>query len=396
MSVLSQLVGGGQPVGSILLAPCGLADTAWLPCDGRTLLRSAYPLLSAINTVPTFTPTQRTKGAASSSAALAVHNGLWVMSGATGANNIQTTPDGVTYTQRATSGGGSPDIRSLISDGTNVVGVGTSQSTFDAWRSSDGLTYTQTVSSVSCQGSSQQCVMARAPTLGTVGRFLVASNTQFFSSDDRGATWTAQAHGLGGNACAVAWTGTRSIALTGTANTLYVSATGLAGSWTTQLTMPALAGCSAGSGAIFSDGAGRVLIVNSFTVLTSQNHGLSWSARRFVQPFEGAAGQIFFGEPSFTNGLFFLPTQNEGIVLVSRDLITWMALPDVNTLRFGGAPFQAISFKAGVYFGQYIGIASALTLAEDATRMYLPMTGQTVPSNSVLGAMPTTTYIKVS
>lgn len=417
MTTASQFGGGSAPVGSFIQVAYALNDPAYLLANGAKILRSAYPLFSSTQLgVNTFTYTARTKGVTSASTAIAVHAGLWVMAGAkTTTVNIQTTPDAVTFTQRSTPATlVNCDVRSLISDGINVVGVAVNVTGIDAFYSADAITFTRSSGTVNCLDFSNPCVMAYSSTLGTLGRFIVANGTTgFYTSDDRGVTWTTQAHGLTGNVFSVAWTGAKFIALTSVLNTIFTSTTGLAGSWVSQTLLTVLlVQAAASTNTIASDGAGRVCIANAgnpnaptpTSVLVSQDHGVTWSERAFLDPKLASLSYIFPTQVSFTNGLFFITAtgnNDSGQVLTSKDGIAWVILPDINLSRLS-AGSSSISYKSGVYLAATFS-ASVITFTEDTTKMYLPLVGQATPASpsntgllSSVANTNTVTYVKVA
>ena len=158
---LSSILFSSAPVGSIVQGPYNLTDLAYLPCDGRKVVRATYPLLSAcLSSIGTFTGTSRTKPVTSVSAAICTHGLNYVMSGiAGGAGGIVTTPDGITFTQRTTPT--STTVVSLISDGTNIVGAASGAS--PVYSTDGGATFTATATAgVSVTAGAVQTVMAYA------------------------------------------------------------------------------------------------------------------------------------------------------------------------------------------------------------------------------------------
>lgn len=382
---LSSIMGGGAPVGSIIQAPYNLTDPAWLPCDGRKVLRATYPLLSAcLPSVGVFTATSRTKSGAPTSSAIANNGTNWVVTGPIATVPMYYTPDGITYTA---AGGiaASADVRSVLYDGTNFVAA-TATAAQCAYSTTGGTSWTTSASAVvRAPNSGLQTCMSWASSLGTVGRFcLAADSLAFFTSDDRGVTWAQQTHGLGGNAFHVCWTGTKFIATTSVASTIYTSPTGLSGTWTAQ-TMPFYTSpASALAGAIISDGSGKVLFVDSAyeKVYTSTDHGATWSARDFQDPVRGNVLGFSTAVPSYTNGRFFLCATGigslQGWTVVSSDLSSWVIISSLQGITATGT----YSYKSGVYLANANATSTAaFTLTEDTSYMQLPLPMQAPGDN---------------
>ena len=374
MSFASQFLGGGQPVGSIVQAPYNITDAAWLPCQGQRILRATYPQMSACQpTVGVFTATQRTKGAATSAPAICAHGANFVLA-ATGpsANGIYTTTDALTYTLRTTP---NASVVSLISDGTNVVAA--NNGSLPLYSTDAGVTWAASATSAIAGNYGQQ-TMAYAPSLGANGRFLLLEQATgtVWTSDNRGVTWTSRVTGLGVQLAGVCWTGSRYMAVTtsGSQGLCGVSADGI--TWSLQI-FPMYLSTSLG---IVSDGAGRVLIVDSLQSLiaTSQDHGATFARRSFGNAGGGGVMPLSI-TASFANARFFVTTNSlsgnpTAGFLCSADLQSWTLVPDVYLL---GAINQAanVAFKSGVYVIN--GIAAILySLTEDTTRMYLPSSAQ--------------------
>lgn len=386
MSTLSQFTGGGgkSPVGSIVQAPYNLADPDYLPCDGRAVLRSQYPLLSAcLSNIGTFTATARTKPAVPTSSAIAANGTSWVVTGSVGVSNLYTTPDGITYTARTTPA--ASDVRSILFDGVNFVtarndagGGGTGNPMYST---DGGTTWTVSASSAPVPLTALQTCMTHAPTLGTVGRFCMAtSGGNFFTSDDRGVTWTSRAHGLGGSAFQVCWTGQKFIATTGTSSVIYTSADGIA--WASQKVPFSVNPASANTGSIVSDGAGKVLwhVSTAQPFATSTDHGVTWSRRRVgsedgSQATFNAAGTT----PWCTNGRFFIASNSHQTVYSSSDLVAWVF--DSGIIGANGT--FGISHKSGVYLlNNFATTDGAQTIVEDTTKMTLPSGYQNVATSN--------------
>jgi len=375
MSTLSQFAGGSLPVGSIVQAPYNLTDPAYLPCDGRKVLRADYPLLSAcLPSIGTFTATSRTKSAAPTSSAIATNGTVWVVTGAVGTSNLYYTSDGITYNVTTTPA--TWDTRSILWDGTNFVAISSNGNA--PVYSTTGATWTQSASgAVNCAPSSLQTCATWASSLGTVGRFCFAGGTSaFYTSDDRGVTWTARAHGLGGNVFHVCWTGQKFIATTGVGGVIYTSTDGI--TWVSQYVGFGNT-ASATAGSIISDGNGRVVwVFGASQMQISLDHGATWSQRKFGA-LTGSV-DISSGGIWYTNGRFIMGTSVK-TVLMSTDAIGWHEVPVFGLLY---SPFGGFSYKSGVYLcNADNNTTAAYTLVEDTSYMRLPMPAQNTVNNNL-------------
>lgn len=387
MPALSSIMGGSQPVGSIVQAPYNLTDPAHLPCDGRRVLRATYPRLSAcLPSIGTFTATSRAKSATPTSSAIAADGTNWVVTGAVGTSNLYTTPDGITYTARATPG--ATDTRTLLHTGTNFVAAGPNG---NAMYSPTGTTWTASASSsAQATASMLQTSMTYAPGLGGAnGRIYLCGGTAAggWTSDDHGVTWTVRVSGAF-ILYHVCWTGQNFIATGSAANTIYTSTDGI--TWAAQ-TMPfATSAATPTLGSIISDGNRKVLLVNATSnyIATSTDHGATWSLRTF---FDQNGTQIALtaatnAVANYTNGRFFIFASGVQFTLISTDLAGWSISGEFAVGNTG-----CISHKAGVYLQNVtFNTTAASTIVEDTSYMRLPYT---VPS---AGQGNKTDYIKVS
>jgi hypothetical protein len=380
---ISSIIGGGQPIGSIVQAPYNLTDSAYLPCDGRKVLRATYPRLSdCLPSIGTFTATSRTKGATPTSSAIANNGTLWVVTGAVGTSNLHSTTDGITYTPRTTPA--TCDIRSVLHDGTNFVAANAVAGAMQY--SANGTAWsTSATATVAAPGSTAlQTCMTWASSLGTVGRFCLGAGATaagtVYTSDDRGVTWTARTSGLAAiNVFHVCWTGQKYIATSSTANTIYTSTDGI--TWVAQAMPFATAAATAGFGSIISDGNGKVLWVGAVntgnSLVVSLDHGATWSikilydATGAVIPFAAATNSV----ANYTNGRFIVLGAASQLSVISTDLVGWTVSGDFALGNTG-----TVSHKSGVYLQNVtFNSTAASTLTEDATYMRLPYT---VPSGA--------------
>ena len=383
MSYFSEFVGGSAPVGSIVQGPYNLTDLAYLPCDGRKVVRATYPLLSAcLSSIGTFTGTSRTKPVTSGSGAICTHGLNYVISGISGGSGgIVTTPDGITFTQRTTPT--STTVTSLISDGTNIVGA--AKGALSVYSADSGATFIATATASISTLTNTPTSMAYASALGANGRFCIANinSTQIATSDDRGVTWTLRTHGLGASLMHVCWTGTKYICTLDIIGFIGVSSDGI--TWSLQA-MPFRTNIATTNfGAIISDGAGKVLWADALSALifTSLDSGATWSKRAFGVMTTGlSAGLFAVSWISFVNGRFFIaPATNSGCTfLSSADLQSWAMVADAYSPNMTGA-FNSMAYKSGVYLFNDSS-AFCQTIVEDLTKMYLPNGAQSEVGSS--------------
>ena len=383
MSSLSQFV-GSVPVGTIIEAPYsfGVTNTDYLLCDHTKVVRATYPKLSEQypSAFGTFTPTVRTLNSLPSSNAGASNGTIWAVAGVAGVTAIQTSPDGVTWTNRTTPA--DANVRSILwLGGTRWAAMRADVGAQPLYSSDNAVTWTAASGAVVTDSGAYQCCAAYASTIGASGRIVLAvGTTSVYTSDDFGVTYTVRATGLGVNVFNVCWTGTRFVATTTSTTAVAVSTDGI--TWTSVLTPVALTAATASTGFIASDGAGRVVITSNaslagqYGIFVSQDSGATWSQRLLPS----YVGSTYFGLqttlfPSFTNGLFFLSGNSSGGV-VSADLKTFITVSDVNVLQVYG---NVIS-NAGIYLCAKASV-TVPTLVNDTTKMYLPGQVTAAPSS---------------
>ena len=369
------------PVGSIIQAPYNLTDPTFLPCDYRKLLRATYLKLSAcLPGIGVFTATARTKPAAPTSSAIAGNATNWVVTGAVGTSNLYYTPDGITYNVTTTPA--TCDIRSLLNDGTNFVAANAVAGAM-LYSTTNGTTWSTSASAtVGAPTGGLQTCMTWASTLGANGRFCVAGGgANFYTSDDRGVTWTTRAHGLGGNVFHVCWTGTKFVATTGTAGVIYTSTDAI--TWVSQTMSFATTAATATQGSIVSDGIGKVLWIDvgsTGRIFTSLDNGVTWSVRGFSSVFTASSPVMISsasGTATYTNGRFFMTLGGGSInqTLSSTDLVGWAYIELPQAVLIGAT----VSYKSGVYLCNADNSSTAsYTLTEDTTYMRLPYPMQNV------------------
>lgn len=188
----------------------------------------------------------------------------------------ETSPTGVTWTQRTIGAAASGYPWVLANNGNNVVAITKTSSpgTF-ARRSSDGGVTWSVDASV---GSSMQCDYVAYT---NTGKCLASQYNQNYISTDNGATWGAvqtlphSPYGLGVVALGGTFVSTRT-----DSGTYYTSTTGLTGSWTAR-TLPD----SITNNKIWEDGSGGLVVVST---TTSKNlwhtvDGITWTDLGFSQ-----------------------------------------------------------------------------------------------------------------
>jgi hypothetical protein len=178
MSTLSQFMGSGAPVGSLIQAPFNVVDASYLACDGRALTRIDYPVLaSCLPNVGVFS--RSTAGEVqlpvTPNTCTAVNNGtLWAIPAGAGTNNILTSPDGSSWTFRTTPA--STNTKVMLQIGTRMLAIGPNASTGRCLYSTNGTTWTASGTNMSDVDASNTVTSAAySPSIGANGRVIVCS-----------------------------------------------------------------------------------------------------------------------------------------------------------------------------------------------------------------------------
>lgn len=296
-STFSGFFGGGgtERVGSVRGGFFGSAGPDYERLDGRTILRSTYPDLSALFPVGKLTGTARTLAAAPASVQLIATANHFVAAGANMANAVQFSSDGASWAASAT--GGVVTVSALVATPTRLVAL---SSTANAAIVSSNLTpaatwATTTGSPQAVTAGSSMCRMC----YHAAGTRVVAvhPSTGVFTLDDGSTTWTTRTSSARQG---VASTGTRLIGITAATATASVS-TDNGVTWADFTLLEAL---SASQGNIASNGSGTVVISGSPSGLqVSADHGVTW---KFVTIPGLAASDTW--RVQFSDGRFLIPT----------------------------------------------------------------------------------------
>lgn len=195
---------GGQPL---------IAQQLALPAAQRSLLQAVQ--------LPTTTPTylQMGNSPGSSYAVFLVFGaGLWVASGSD-AGVVYTSPDLKTWTMRQV-GGSTAFAFCAYGSGTFVL----ADASGNVYTSADAITWT----------SRGVAVAGGVGLVFGAGIFVLMTASANYATSTNGVTWTSNAAPAGGVAGGtIAYNGTLFCLASG-GPTVYISSTGLAGSWTTQ------------------------------------------------------------------------------------------------------------------------------------------------------------------
>ena len=192
-------------------------------------------------------------------------------------------------------------------------------------------------------------------------------------------------HGLGFTIMHVCWAGTKYIATLNTVGFIGVSSDGI--TWTLQAMPFRTTASGAGGGGIVSDGAGKVLWVDSSSALiyTSLDYGVTWSKRAFgVSSTASTSGLMSLLMPSFANSRFFVSVAvgaSGCSFLASADLQGWVPVLDAYSPSMTSS-FNVMAHKSGVYLFNDALTTACQTLVEDVTKMYLPNGAQSEAGGS--------------
>lgn len=399
MIYASQFLASNFPIGATMTGYRFPTDK-WLIADGRALLRSSYPLLSAMLPIGTVTSSNPTLATAPNQPMIASANTLFIAAGATTANAIQVNNTGGTgtWSSIATSGLTLSGLTAIYNSGTSqyfvhacnsaaaqpYVGILNSSGALVSWTvSTGGPTTVAAGTSMSRMFSATVGGVKYAMCLPSAsGNLLYYSvmGTTSYSSFAVGETSVKQA------GC---WSGQKFLILkAGSANMLTLTPNGspspITGAIPATVVLPEP--IASGQGNIDSDQNGTVVITGVASgILVSFDHGQTFVRRqvRGVTPSDTWRVQ-------YSNGYWLIPT-TQGM-LVSPDAKRWQLLPIL-------AQHMAVAVgaaKNGQNLVQVIAAStSAFRLVESTTEMQLPNLRR-YGWNPAVGIVPMEpTYIKV-
>ena len=354
MSSASQFF-GGDPIGTIKMG-IGLPADKWIPCDGRSVSRAAWPALSATQPIGTFTGTARTLVEAAPNQSITASPTYFVATGSSGGgSSLQYSTNGATWVKTGVShaAGFTSDV--LWAGSRFVATFGVAVRPHVTTGDNPGSTWIATTGGPDSYNALGYGI-AYSPTLG---RTVAINATQAFTLDDGATAWTVRSTAGLTNATSVCWTGSRYLITKSTGANLFSSADGI--TWSS--TSFALMGPSA---QLVSNGAGVVVAPYSDGGVTkrmqvSTDHGATWT----VMPLPGAgfaAGTTL----SYSGGMFFVSGTGLGF-FVSQDGLSWQQ----ETTPMQPATVSKFA-KKGSTIVQFANTTTAYSFTESATDFRAP------------------------
>lgn len=306
MSSASQFF-GGDPIGTIKMG-IGLPADKWIPCDGRSVSRAAWPRLSPTFPTGTFTGTARTLVETVPNQSVTASPTYFVATGSSaGTNSLQYSTDGATWVKTGVSHAPGYPSGVLWAGSRFIATFGGAVRPHVTTGDNPGSTWIATTGgpdSYSATGYG----MAYSPTLG---RTVAINATEAFTLDDGATAWTKRSTTELTNASSVCWTGIRFLIAKSTGANLFSSADGITWS-STSFAMMTL------STHLVSNGAGIVVAPYSAgRAQVSTDHGATW----MVVPLPGAAFTANI-TLSCSGGMFFVSGTGLGF-FVSQDGLNW-------------------------------------------------------------------------
>jgi hypothetical protein len=367
--------GGNDPIGSCrqFVQPPFDVNINWLALSGQDVARASYPSLSPFFPVGSMAATQRTNLSNAPASNYGATNGtLFVIPGTAGTSAIQTSPDGITWTNRTTP---SCTVIGIIWTGTRFLAATTTGVIY----SPDGVTWTETTSAPSGLVVGQQ-TLAYSSSLGmTVCLGSNISTTIIYTLLDASTTWVMQTC-PSFNQRGVCWTGSAflvSPSPSGGALGASILSSTNGTSW--NVSYP---GTYIGTGGtvnipIISNGSGVVVMQDTSTqntsvwvmsVWVSTNNGVNWQSIKLpsgslTSPLSSAV---------YENGRFILCFGSAKTIAYSTDGLHWTVDPVCSN---SGAQFSnagGIIYMGGLYF-VWDTNGYNITVIESATKFYLWM-----------------------
>lgn len=196
--------------------------------DGKFVVVPSIGGASTVDTSPDgVTWTQRTLPSSANWSKVAYGNGIWVAITAD-MSAMATSPDGITWTARTPPGSGTnPDIAFGGSGNAFVITYGTSTGT--AWRSTDGITWT----SVTMPSTDYWLRLAASSSLFVA----ISLNSNAVATSPDGTTWTPRVPPAAGNVSKITYGNGVFVAVSNGSTESYATPDGIA--WTAD-TMPSM------------------------------------------------------------------------------------------------------------------------------------------------------------
>lgn len=267
MSSASQFF-GGDPIGTIKMG-INLPADKWIPCDGRSVSRAAWPRLSPSFPVGTLTGTARTQ-IYSSNRQVAASPTYFVASTGSSPQSMQYSTDGATW---GTTSLVTPNdtVTRVIWAGSRFVALMTSNQPVVTTSDNPNSTWTNTTSGLATVAATT-CGLAYSPTLGLT---VTHSAEAVYTLADGATAWVSRGGVAPAGANGVVWTGTRFIIPGGSGSGLMaVSTDGI--TWANKR-IPGMTFPTGVQSILASNGSGVVVLSQSNAApKVSTDHGATW------------------------------------------------------------------------------------------------------------------------
>ena len=346
---------GGDPIGTIKMG-IGLPADKWIPCDGRSVSRAAWPALSATHPIGTFTGTARTLVEAAPNRSITASPTYFVATGSSGGgSSLQYSTDGATWVKTGVSHAAGFTSEVLWAGSRFVATFGGAVRPHVTTGGNPGSTWTATTGGPDSYNAADYG-MAYSPELG---RTVAINATQAFTLDDGSTTWTTRSTTGLANEPSICWTGSRFLIAKPIGANLFSSADGITWSSTSFALMTPNAH-------IVSNDAGVVVALYQDVNVTkrvqvSTDHGANWT----VAPLPGsvlAASTTL----AYSGGMFFVSGAGFGF-FVSQDGLNWQQ----ETTPMQSATYGKFA-KKGSTIVQISDTATAYSFTESSTDFRAP------------------------
>lgn len=343
-----------DPIGTIKMG-IGLPADKWIPCNGGSVSRAAWPRLSPTFPTGTFTGTARTLVETAPNQSITASPTYFVATGSSGGtNSLQYSTNGATWVKTGVSHASGATSEVLWAGSRFIAAFSGAVRPRVTSGDNPGSTWIATTGGPDSYNAASYG-MAYSPTLG---RTVAINATQAFTLENGGTAWTVRSTPELSGATSVCWTGSRFLITKSSSTNLFSSADGI--TWSS--TSVAL---SAQSSQLVSNGAGVVVALYSDGGVTkrlqvSTDHGANWT----VVTLSGAA----FTTPSlsYSGGMFFVSGTGLGF-FVSQDGLNWQ---QETTPMQSAAPSKFA--KKGSAIVQIADTTTAYSFTESSTDFRAP------------------------
>lgn len=354
MSSASQFF-GGDPIGTIKMG-INLPADKWIPCDGRSVSRAAWPRLSPTSPIGLFTGTARTLVETAANQSVTASPTYFVATGnGAGTDRLQYSADGATWVKTSVSHASGATSGVLWAGSRFIATFSDAVRPHVTSGDNPGSTWIATTGGPDSYNATGYG-MAYSPELG---RTVAINATSAVTLDDGATAWTARTTTGLTSATSVCWTGSRFlIAKTSGAN-LFSSADGITWSSTSfALLSP--------NEQLVSNGAGVVVALYSDAVVAkrvqvSTDHGATWTIVPLPGPMSTANTTL-----SCSGGMFFVSGTGLGF-FVSQDGLSWQQ--EITPMQSAAVSKFA---KKGSAIVQISNTTTAYSFTESATDFRAP------------------------